>query len=1085
LNRLIQILCMILSNLIWLASATAQETEKSYLENLLESSLSSPGMQVSVTGLKGALSSSAKIEKIDFSDTTGVWLTIENAELNWTRSALLRKRIKAEMLSADKITIFRKPAPNTQSTAPAAGTFRVPELPVSVNIQNISAKEFVLEEPVFGLATRLQLAGNIDIANGNLNVSLTAQNLDNEGIFELKTTLHADGKAVFIHLKAEEAANGVIANILDIPDKPSVSATIDGQGTYTALITDVHVKTNGSDRLNGQVIIAPNVVDEKADGVQVAVDLAGDLAPFFKSKYQDFFGKSNKLKAVAKLPESGEIFISGLDLQTDALAVKGALALAADHTPTRINLVSRLKNKNETPVLLPLKGPEAYIQSAKLTIRYDVNEPWFGALNIWGFTRNGLSVENIQLNSSGENSDTFSESSTSDLPLTAYFDAAATSISHTNPDLDGAVGEDVLASGKVTYSKGEPVIISGLTLSDGNILAGFDGKIAGLDSALETTGKLYAQIADLSVISGILGQNVQGKTTLDANGSVALLSGAFDLDIEATGSSLSLGDSVINPLIKGENSAVVSMARTQDGLSIDKLIVSNPQLSINANGRMQNDQKNADLAVTLNDMVNISETLSGPLTADGTIKQNGDDLIVDFETTGADGLRADINGTVPINNGDWDLTVKGKVPLAIADIILANSSTRARGDAMFDLTMNGQPSLNNVSGNISTVSANVALPALLLSIEDIKTSISLANGISTTRLSANLSTGGQISGEGQITLNQQQGFPADLRLQLNDITQEDPLTYKTTINGDIALSGPLLSGPTLSGQIDLTDTEINIKGAGNQNVGFIPEIAHKNEPPASLLTRKRAGLVITEKKASAQTRPIILDLLISAPSHIFVRGRGLDAELGGEVRLTGTTQAVAPIGSIDLIRGRLVILGKQLSITEGSISMAGTLDPTIRFVATNNSGGYETSAIISGLVSDPQFSFESSPKLPENEILAHMLFGSGLDEISPFQALQLASALRELTGSGGPQVGGRLRSKLSLDDLSVEAGEDGKAGLRAGRYISEKVYTDVTIMGDGKSEISINLDLNKNLSTRGAVSESGGTKFGIIYKKDY
>jgi len=40
-------------------------------------------------------------------------------------------------------------------------------------------------------------------------------------------------------------------------------------------------------------------------------------------------------------------------------------------------------------------------------------------------------------------------------------------------------------------------------------------------------------------------------------------------------------------------------------------------------------------------------------------------------------------------------------------------------------------------------------------------------------------------------------------------------------------------------------------------------------------------------------------------------------------------------------------------------------------------------------------------------------------------------------------------------------------------------------MGDGKSEISINLDLNKNLSTRGAVSESGGTKFGIIYKKDY
>jgi translocation and assembly module TamB len=998
---------------------------------------------------------------------------------------LLLKRIKAETLSADRITIYRKPASNIQSTSAAADTFRIPELPLSVNIKNISANELVLKKPVFGLATRLQLAGNIDITDGNMDVSLTAQNLDNEGIFDLKTILHADGKAVFIHLNAEEAANGLIANILDIPGKPSVLATIDGQGTTTALITDVNVKTNGSDRLTGQVIIAPNVVAAKADGVQVAVDLAGDLAPFFKSKYQDFFGNSNHLKAIAKLPESGEIFISGLDLQTDALSVKGILTLAADHTPTRINLVSSLKNENGTPVLLPLKGPEAYIQSAKLTLKYDVNEPWFGALNIWDFTRNGLSVESIQLNSSGENSDTFSKNSTSDLPLAAYFDAAATSISHTNTDFDRAVGDDIHASGKITYSKGEPVILSGLTLSDGNILAGFDGKIADLESALETTGKFSAQIADLSVISNIVGQDLQGKATLNAKGNVALLSGAFDLDIETTASSLSLGNPAINSLIQGENSAVVSMARTQDGLSIDKLSVSNPQLSINANGRMQNDQRDIDLTVKLYDMVNISETLTGPLNANGSIKQNGNDLIVDFETTGDGGLRADINGTVPVGNGDWNLKVNGKAPLAIADIILAKSSAQARGDAIFDLTMNGQPTLNNVSGNISTSSANVVLPTLQLSIQDIKTSMSLANGISTTHLSARLSSGGQIKADGQITLNQQQGFPADLRLQLNDITQEDPLTYKTTINGDIALSGPLLSGPTLSGKIDLTDTEINIKETGNQNVGFIPEITHKNEPQTSRLTRKRAGLIIADKKASNQTHPINLDLLINAPSHIFVRGRGLDAELGGAVRLTGTTQAVAPVGSIDLIRGRLVILGKQLSLTEGSISMVGTLDPTIRVVATNNSDGYETSVIISGLVSDPQFSFESSPKLPENEILAHMLFGTGIDEMSPFQAFQLASALRELAGNGGPQIGDRLRSKLSLDDLSVETDDNGKAGLRAGRYISEKVYTDVNIMGDGKSEISINLDLSKHLSTRGAVSESGGTKFGIIYKKDY
>ena len=41
------------------------------------------------------------------------------------------------------------------------------------------------------------------------------------------------------------------------------------------------------------------------------------------------------------------------------------------------------------------------------------------------------------------------------------------------------------------------------------------------------------------------------------------------------------------------------------------------------------------------------------------------------------------------------------------------------------------------------------------------------------------------------------------------------------------------------------------------------------------------------------------------------------------------------------------------------------------------------------------------------------------------------------------------------------------------------------IAGNGKSEISINLDLNKNLSTTGTVTQSGESKLGIFFKKDY
>ena len=1084
-SRLIHIICLICTILIWALPISAQDVEKSYLESLLESSLSSPGMQVSVNGLDGALSSSAKIESIEFSDASGIWLSIENAELDWTRSALLKKQIKAQTLSAEKITLFRKPATGTQSTSANADIFRVPELPVSVNIQNITAKELILEEPVFGITTRLQLDGSINIAAGNMDVTLKAQNLDNPGIFDLKTILSGKGEAIFVHLNATEEANGLIANMLDIPGKPSVSVAIDGKGTYTALITDMRIKTDGSDRLNGQVILSPNTDDNYPGGIQLSVDLKGNLTPFLKNKYQGFFGDSSYLKAVAKLPDSGKIIVSGLNLQTEALTVKGALALAADHSPEHVSLVSRIVSATGSPLLLPMKGPETSIQAAKLTLNYDINQPWFGALQIWDLSRDGLSVESLHMNISGESTGEIPVAAATDLQFTAFIDAAANSVSHNNTDLDHAIGEDIRASGKVTFKKDKPVIISGLTFSDGNISAGFDGEVADLNSALLTTGKLYAQVNDLSAVSKLTGQDLQGKTTLSAKGDVALLSGAFDLDIEATGSSLSLGNSAISPLIAGENSASVSMQRTQDGLFIEKLNFANPQLSVDANGQMQNEQISADITAAINNLGVISDALSGPLKSEGSLQQSGDNLLVDFKTTGAGGLQADVKGTVPVNDGAWDLTVNGQAPLAFADSVMASSSIRARGDILFDLALNGPPLLQNVTGEITTQNASVAMPAQRLSLQNITASARLADGVTNSRISADLSTGGQILGEGQISLNQEQGLPADLKLQLINITQEDPLFYKTTINGDLALSGPLLSGPKLSGKIDLTDTEVNVKGAANQNLSFIPEIVHKNEPAASFLTRKRAGLVITEAQETSQNRPINLDLLINAPSRIFIRGLGLDAELGGHLQLTGSTQSVVPVGSFDLIRGRLVILGKQLSLTEGNITMAGALDPMIRVVATNDSGGYRTSVIISGLVSDPQFSFESSPELPEDEVLSQMLFGSGLDDISPFQALQLASALRELSGKGGPGLGGNLRSKLSLDDLSVGTDADGDTGLRAGKYISEKVYTDVNIMGDGKSEISINLDLNKSLSTKGSVSESGGSKFGFVFKKDY
>jgi translocation and assembly module TamB len=117
--------------------------------------------------------------------------------------------------------------------------------------------------------------------------------------------------------------------------------------------------------------------------------------------------------------------------------------------------------------------------------------------------------------------------------------------------------------------------------------------------------------------------------------------------------------------------------------------------------------------------------------------------------------------------------------------------------------------------------------------------------------------------------------------------------------------------------------------------------------------------------------------------------------------------------------------------------------------------------------------------------LAQLLFGRNISEISAFQALQLASAVATLAGRGGAGVISNLRTGFGLDDLDVTTTDSGATAVRAGKYISDNVYTDVTAASDGTADISINLDIGKNLTAKGTVGSDGNTGIGLFFEKDY
>ena len=90
-------------------------------------------------------------------------------------------------------------------------------------------------------------------------------------------------------------------------------------------------------------------------------------------------------------------------------------------------------------------------------------------------------------------------------------------------------------------------------------------------------------------------------------------------------------------------------------------------------------------------------------------------------------------------------------------------------------------------------------------------------------------------------------------------------------------------------------------------------------------------------------------------------------------------------------------------------------------------------ATVSGSASDPSVIFSSVPQLPQDEVIALLIFNRGLADLSPFQVVQLASAVRELNGGRDNGLFSQIRNAAGLDDLDIQTDVDGSAVVKAGK----------------------------------------------------
>ncbi|MHA7875522.1 translocation/assembly module TamB domain-containing protein [Roseivivax sp.] len=618
----------------------------------------------------------------------------------------------------------------------------------------------------------------------------------------------------------------------------------------------------------------------------------------------------------------------------------------------------------------------------------------------------------------------------------------------------------------------------------GGLVADLDGTARVEDLVPQSVmGELALRVNTLRPYAGLTGQALSGAIEAQASGSYDLTSGAADLTLDADATSLATGIAPVDQLLRGGVTDLsFTGGRTAEGnFRIERLDLDTPQLEANASGTYGAEGGRIDYDLALANLGLFVPDFTGPATARGSAETSGGDWRVDAALTAPGDTRANVSGSLAPDASRVDLDVTGAAPLGLANPFLAPNLVG--GTANFDLSVNGAPGLEAVSGLVSTRGAQFTLPAQNLALEDINADIRLGGGRAEIDLRSDVSSGGDIRVTGPVTLSAP--FNGDLSVILDDVVAADPGLYQTDLDGRLRLSGPLASTATLSGRVELDQTEVRIpSGGGIQTLDF--PIEHRNANPEVRRTLERAGLVERpeEQTQSGGGLNYGLDLVISAPSRIFIRGRGLDAEVGGELRVGGTTQNVVPQGRFELIRGRLDILGQRIELDEATVSLEGDFNPFVRVVALTQSGDTQISVTIEGAASDPEVSFASTPDRPQEEVLALLLFGRDLSEISAFQALRIAAAINTLSG-GGPGITETLRANTGLDNLDLQTSEDGSTAVSVGKYIGENAYTDVTVNSTGETEVNLNLEITDSVTARGTVSSTGNTGVGLYYERDY
>jgi translocation and assembly module TamB len=841
-----------------------------------------------------------------------------------------------------------------------------------------------------------------------------------------------------------------VADLSRLSDRASGAARLSGTVAGTAEAPRLAVTAEGAD----VVLMGRRLADASArfEGVVAGPDTAGTASLRGTLDGVPVEGSAE----LSALPDGGRR-LEGLSLSAGRNVAEGSLTIHPDGLLDGALTV----RAPEIEVIAPLLLAEAS-GAARLDVRLE--------------TADGQQAARIAGDIAGLSYEEFAVGS-------AEIDLAATDLFGA-PIVEGRFAARSLAFGGMAIAAAEGTarrigertefdVVASLAEGEAALAGSLDPIPGGFAVALDRLSLTHAgetlRLAEPSVVEVRDGTAVLDRLALAVNGGRAVVSGragaTLDIRAEVAGFSAALANAVA-PALEAQGTISGTLAATGTPAA--------PRIAFDAAWR------GASVRAT-------REAGLGPFdaAAEGTYAEGTVRLTAELQSTA--GLALSVAGAANVTGaGALDLRVTGEAPLALASRQLEDRGTRLAGTLAVDISVGGRLADPTFTGRLTTREAALVDPETGIVLRDLGLAARFAGDeLVLESLTATSGPGGTVSGSGSVGLDPAAGYPLDLALTIRDGRYVDGQLIAATLDADLTVTGPA-ARPTIGGTIVIERAEVTVpERLPHDHVAV--EVRHVAAPPAVEATVRQARPRERPAEAGGEPTGVVLDVVIEAPARIFVRGRGLDAELGGRLALTGPVSNIAAAGDFNLRRGHIDILTQRITFQHGTLDFAGDLDPVIELEATTQSGDILVTVTVTGRASDPAIAFSSVPELPQDEVLAHLLFRRSLSDLSPLQLALLATAAAELGGlTEGPGLIGRLRAATGLDVLDVVPAEDGGLAVQAGRYVNENIYLGLEQGATAESSrVTIELDLTPELKARGAVRGDGASSLGIFFEREY